>query len=413
MITGASLLNVIREAHWLNRTRANAYARIYLAAYVVGLVAVMQRVRGAWLADGQRVTTDFAAFWTAGVLALRDGAAKAYDLGAQLDFQLAELGASKTFVPFYYPPPFLGVVLPFALAPFPLAFALFSLVGYLAYLAVGLRLLRGGAWPIAAYPAAYVNAINGQTAGLVSAVFTGACLLLERRPFVAGLVFGALVIKPQFGLLLPVAFVAAGLWRAVAGAAVSSILLGLGSLAAIGSDGFGAFIRIAAFSTQVLNNLDEIAWKMQSPYSAIRLAGGGAWFAASAQAVTTLGLALLTWMTWRGKAPVMGKCSVLAICALLATPYMFDYDLTLLIVPICWLAGEGLKRGFLPWDKAILAAAYMLSFYARPLAHATHVAVGPLVMGLLLYAVMRRISNGAPSSQATGAAPSGSPPRPA
>jgi len=111
----------------------------------------------------------------------------------------------------------------------------------------------------------------------------------------------------------------------------------------------------------------------------------------AAQGAVALVLAAVVWRVWRGPAEPMAKCAVLAICALLATPYVFDYDLMLAIVPICWLAKTCLDRGFQPWDRTIMAAVYLLPLAARSLGWLTHMDLGPWVLGALLFAVLRRL----------------------
>ena len=69
----------------------------------------------------------------------------------------------------------------------------------------------------------------GQNAFLTAGLFGAATLLIDRRPVVAGLLFGALCYKPQFGMMIPLALAAAGQWRAFAAAAASAVALVLAS----------------------------------------------------------------------------------------------------------------------------------------------------------------------------------------
>ncbi|MDB5736863.1 MAG: hypothetical protein JWO65_531, partial [Sphingomonas bacterium] len=57
-----------------------------------------------------------------------------------------------------------------------------------------------------------------------------------------------------------------------------------------------------------------------------------------------------------------------------------DYDLAALAIPLAWLFGEGLRRGFLPWEKAALVAGYLLPLVARDLALDLGVPIAPLVL---------------------------------
>ena len=58
----------------------------------------------------------------------------------------------------------------------------------------------------------------------------------------------------------------------------------------------------------------------------------------------------------------------MAVAGLLATPYSYVYDLVMLIVPLCWLIREGMKTGFLPWEKFGLAVVYASAPFAALLA---------------------------------------------
>jgi hypothetical protein len=46
--------------------------------------------------------------------------------------------------------------------------------------------------------------------------------VLERRPYLAGSLFGLMIFKPQLGLLLPVALIAGRQWRVFAAAAATA-----------------------------------------------------------------------------------------------------------------------------------------------------------------------------------------------
>ena len=54
-----------------------------------------------------------------------------------------------------------------------------------------------------AFPAVLVNLGHGQNGFLTAALLGGALAMLDRRPIVAGILFGLLAYKPQFGLMIP------------------------------------------------------------------------------------------------------------------------------------------------------------------------------------------------------------------
>jgi hypothetical protein len=69
-----------------------------------------------------------------------------------------------------------------------------------------------GVSPLAAasLPAVFINIAHGHNGFLTAALFGGGLLLLERREMLAGILFGLLCYKPQFGVLIPLALAAGG-----------------------------------------------------------------------------------------------------------------------------------------------------------------------------------------------------------
>ena len=64
---------------------------------------------------------------------------------------------------------------------------------------------------------------HGQTGFLTGALLAGGVLALPRHEILAGVFFGLLAYKPQFGLLIPFVLLAGGYWRAIA-AATATVL---------------------------------------------------------------------------------------------------------------------------------------------------------------------------------------------
>jgi hypothetical protein len=126
-----------------------------------------------------------------------------------------------------------------------------------------------------------------------------------------------------------------------------------------------------------------------SAFNAARLLGGGLTTASAVQmAVALPALATLLWFARRRPdgVPLGGA---LAATSLLITPYMMDYDLMCLGPALAAGASMGVARGFLPGDKMVLVAAYVLPLAAHDLADATRVQIAPLVIGALLFVLVR------------------------
>ena len=112
-----------------------------------------------------------------------------------------------------------------------------------AYLAVMRAILpRPETWLIAAaFPAVVVNIGHGQNGFLTAALLGGALHLLDRRPWLAGVLIGCLAYKPQFGVLIPVALLAGGRWSTIAAAAATVAALVAVSFATLGGGVWHAF----------------------------------------------------------------------------------------------------------------------------------------------------------------------------
>jgi len=164
-------------------------------------------------------STDFVSFYAAGALADAGTPQLAYNEAQHhaAEERATEPGIDYNF--FYYPPIFILICAALARLPYLAAFLFFQITTLAAYLLVARAILNERDWamllPVVAFPPILWNFGFGQNAFLTAALFGAATLYIDRRPVVAGLLFGALCYKPQFGLLIPVALAAGGHWRAV------------------------------------------------------------------------------------------------------------------------------------------------------------------------------------------------------
>jgi hypothetical protein len=85
-----------------------------------------------------------------------------------------------------------------------------------------------------AFPAVFVNIGHGQNGFLTAALLGGALHLLDRGPWLAGVLIGLLAYKPQFGVLIPVALLAGGRWNTIGAAAAVAALAAI-SFVTLGS----------------------------------------------------------------------------------------------------------------------------------------------------------------------------------
>ena len=121
----------------------------------------------------------------------------------------------------------------------------------------------------------FINALVGQNGFLTAALIGGTLYLIPIRPVLAGICLGLLTYKPQYGLLFPIALIAAGQWRVFVSAGVTAVVMAFASWLAFGTESWLAFFHwMPRFSQAFLTEGKAPWWKMQSIFSLVRYFGG-------------------------------------------------------------------------------------------------------------------------------------------
>ena len=173
---------------------------------------------------------------------------------------------------FYYPPPFLLICAALARLPYLAAFLVFEAGTLGLYLLAASRIIRrlgpSAFILLLAFPPLLWTIGLGQNALLTAALFATATLLVDRRPSIAGVFFGALCYKPHFALLVPVALAAGRCWPAFVTACLTVTALCLLSLALFGWQTWHDYILAAANSdtvyasgTNFIHRLYKSVWR--------------------------------------------------------------------------------------------------------------------------------------------------------
>jgi hypothetical protein len=394
----SSLFDHIRTGDFLDRARVQRLAVLYLIIGLMSLGALIATSDGFKDRLGRPLGTDFMAFYVAGRVADEKGGAAAYDAAEQYAEHQRLIGEEKPpFWPYLYPPAFLFVAMALASLPY-LAAWLFWSGGTLALYLGAMQRLAPGAFAAllaAAFPAVLTNFMHGQNGFLIAALFAAAahCLIANRK-LAAGVAFGLIAIKPQYGLLIPIVLAAAGEWRVFAAAAASVLALALAPTMAFGVDVWpGFFETMRAARVEVLETGAIGFEKIQSVFSQAKMLGAPTIIAYAAQALFALGLAVMTARLWRGRASTPLKLAGLIIASLLATPYVVDYDLVILAPAMALLILEGAARGFRPFERTLLLAAAAAPVIARPVGAALPLSLGLFAMIALFAAVLATAAN--------------------
>lgn len=358
-----------------------------VVAHAVYLAASF--VQGSWLIDGQGhgIPTDFVNVWAAGRLVLEGRPEAIYDWTAHKAVENAAIGYSfEGYYAWLYPPPFLFPAALLATLPIAAAQALWSLVTFPAYL-LAIRAIVGhrlGILLAGAFPAVLSNFIVGQNGFLSAALLGGALGFMQRRPMLAGCLLGMLSYKPHLGILFPFVLIASGRWRVFWSAAAMTALLQAASLIAFGSSTWLAFVQSLAIGSQAFLAEGQAGWnKLQSLFGVVRWLGGSESLAWSLQAGLIVIVAIGLCAAWRSRISFDLKAAALGAGALLATPYLYLYDLAVLAVPMAFLFRLGLSKGFL-WGELIGLAAASFFILIFPVVTAPVGALSVLTVALLI-----------------------------
>ena len=392
--TAETILASLRSGSVLMRERQRLVPAVLLLAFIAALAYLALSAHGISDFKGRPLGTDFSDIYSSGRFAIAGHAADAYTPALQAAQEKTLFGAATPFYGWHYPPFFFLVAAPLAHLPYLPALLLWQVASFALYLGAMALLMRGRLrprdWLLAAiaFPAVFVNLTHGHNGFLTAALMAGALALLDERPLLAGLCFGLLVYKPQFGLMIPLVLAATGRWRTFAAAGTTVIALSCLVTLLFGAGIWSAFFASAHFTrTVVLEDGGTGFFKIQSVFAWVRMWNGPVPLAYAVQGIVTLGAGALLIRLWRSDASLARKGAALCLAAILATPYSLDYDMMVLAPAIALLAAEGVASGFPPWWKTALASLWLVPVAARSIADATAIPLGVpamLVMFLLV-----------------------------
>jgi arabinofuranan 3-O-arabinosyltransferase len=336
---------------------------------------------------GGGMQSDFVNVWAAGRMVLAGHAASAYDWSAHKLVEEAAVGhVFDGYFGWHYPPTFLFVAAALSLLSYASAYALWVFGTFPAYLAAIRAIIgdRVGYLLAAAFPPVLGNFIVGQNGFLTAGLVGGALILLERRPILAGVLVGLLSYKPHLGLLFPIALAAGGYWRTFFTAALIAVLMAAVSWLAFGDDAWRAFFGNIGHTSQAFLSDGWADWrKLQTAFGLTRTLGGSETLAWTVQGAVALLAAGAIALLWRSRAAYEIKAAALGTGAMLATPYLYTYDLVGLAVPLAFLFRLGRAGEFLPHEMAAIGWACLLllifPFVKAPVGFAAVLIVAALI----------------------------------
>lgn len=384
-----------RDERWLTPARMRGYAILLIIAYLLAIITWVYLAEGMRDHAGHPLGTDFLNVYAAGLMTNDGRAPEAYDWTLHGAVERNLVGFDAPYYGWHYPPMFLALAAGLALLPYFWALFCYLGAGLTAYLLVMMRITFRtplACLMAAAFPGVFINIGNGQNGFITTALLGAGLSCLETQPLIAGVLLGGLAYKPQFFVLIPFVLLISRSYRALIATCGTALVTAGLSFIVLGLKTWQAFFASMKLTEGIILEQGATGWnKIQSFFSLTRMWGGSKDLAYTIHVLVALPAVLILLVIWRSRTTLATKSAALVAAALLFTPYVMDYDLMVLAVPIAFLARQGCDRGFQPYEKTMLTALWILPFLAR-LIGAEGLILTPFLMMVLLGFCSRRRS---------------------
>jgi alpha-1,2-mannosyltransferase len=393
----------VKPRCWLTERRLRAHAAILAlclwSVYVWNLGTPGLRDR-----SGNLKGTDFLHFYVLGSLAAEHRGGELYDMNAQaaLAAERVPQAAGLRYLPLYPPQVsllfaplahlsyFWALILwwTFSAAVYGICvFAVWRASPHLGNYKVTVLLLALG------FPAFFHLIAWGQTSALALACFTAAFFLFSaKREFLAGLVLGCLMFKPQLGLAAAVVFLSLGAWKIVAGALLSAAAQLAAGVLYYGAAPLRQWLATMWNVPALLRLLEPRPYQthcLRTFWSMLIPSGDVALALYVVSAILVLGMTISVWR--RPETPLALRYSCLLLATVLTAPHLTVYDLVILAPALLllsdWLVAEP-SRSSAPTLGTLLYLVYMLPLVG-PLTRWTHVQLSVVAISASLYMIWR------------------------
>ncbi|WP_296225391.1 glycosyltransferase family 87 protein [Ralstonia sp. UBA689] len=384
---------------WYRRPAARRLAVYATAALAIQILALLVWIVRFYMLEDHTapmVGFDFGVFWSAARVTLAHGATAVFSMQWMQPIEVSVWHAFN-YAPWPYPPTFLLAVFPFGLLPFGAALVLYSVLGLCIYWGMLTRLGRHVdrvLWPLlAAFPGLCVALGLGQNTLLTVGAAGAALALLEIDSALAGVCIAALAIKPQFGVLFPLALACSGQWKVFSVAALCALGFGAISALAFGGDAWTAFATyLPEFRRLAVEEGGPSMWiGMPTVFAISRSLGLPVNAAYLAHALVAAPAVVAMAFLWARRARFELCASAFVVATLLMQPYVMFYDLAWLILPIVLLLRDAKAQPLHRVEWLVLAAAWLAPLQGVLAAYlGRYLQVVPVVLVGLLAMVMRR-----------------------
>ena len=377
----------------ISREKIIWFSKLIVAVYVVIWILLIATGPGLMDRCGRPKGTDFVAFYAAGRLGLAGKAATAYDPASIQEAEFKIIGARFLPTTWNYPPTFFLIMIPIAALPYLPALLVWLFATLYAYTRYVTKYApeKVTLWALFAFPGTFMNFFQGQNGFFIGSLLAGGLLLMETQPVVGGALLGAMMFKPQFAWPVFIALIALREWKVLAAATTTTVVTATASALLLGNEVWIRFwSNIGVISKATAQGLYPL-YKNLTVFAASRLLGANISVSMLLECLVSVAAVTTMVWVWRRQRDIKYRASSMALCVLLASPSAWDYDLAILGLALVCMGSDWADKGWLTGEKLLLVIGWCMPVVAILLAKVTHVQLGPLIMALMLWAIVRRV----------------------
>jgi Glycosyltransferase family 87 len=222
------LRGILLSNRFVSTIRSKNALTYVAVGFGIVLAALLYAMNGGHTDPNWLIWTDrdFSNYWIASRLVL---SGKVLDLFSGQDIYFAHMqaafGADYPWHNWSYSPSFLLLVWPLGLLPHTTSMVVFLLLTMLVFLHAVSVTEKDIDTPAAVLLIPYIacNIITAQNGFISGALILYGLALRDRRPWLAGIAFGLLTIKPQLGLLIPILLLFERRWLVIMAAGMTTL----------------------------------------------------------------------------------------------------------------------------------------------------------------------------------------------
>jgi alpha-1,2-mannosyltransferase len=336
---------------------------------------------------------DFLNTWMGGRSMFTGGPAAWFDARTYATVLHDMLGPKYPETYWSYPPHIVLFVWPLGLMPYLPAYVAWCAIGIGLYLfACSSAIPRERLLFLAVAPGVAVCVFFGQNGFYTAALLIGGLLALDRRPVLAGVLFGILTLKPQLGVLLPIVLLLERRWLTIASTVMTAAVLFVVTAMLFGLDVWIQYWhKIVPQQMWLTENADGLMYSLVSSLlfgaRLIHLPLGVAW--AIQYAGTAFAFAAVVWTYWKRRDQNL-SLALFVTATFLFTPYILNYDMVMFGFVVAQLRD---RAGNTMRDHWLLLAVWSLPV-TMMFAGAIWIPLAPVVLIVFACWLLRRLAQG-------------------